>query len=131
WRRGLSSLGAVALVASAIVGGASPAQAATTFNPFEANNGFTIVAQGDAQLGNGEIEGSIAAFGSISSGKSNYPVIHQTAGMADYEVPTVDDTPVRILADEFVGDGSFDVSNRDDSGTISEDSPEANAVVKL
>ncbi|WP_293787946.1 collagen-binding domain-containing protein, partial [uncultured Aeromicrobium sp.] len=106
--------------------------ASATFNPFEINNGFTIVSQGDAHLNNGEIEGSIAVLGQISSGNPNgYPVVHNAAGEPDYPVPTIDGTPVRILAHEFVGDGSFDVSNRDDSGTIASDSPEANATVKL
>src|SRR5699024_1889684 len=36
-----------------------------------------------------------------------------------------------ILAGEFVGDGAFDVVNRDDSGTIDAGSPEANASVRL
>ncbi|MGI6878594.1 collagen-binding domain-containing protein, partial [Microbacterium sp. gxy059] len=106
--------------------------APTTFNPFDINNGFTTVAQGDITLNNGEIEGSVAAFGSISSGNQNgYPVVHSAAGEPDYTVPSVDGTPVRILADVFAGPGSFDLSNRDDSGTISPDSPEANAALKL
>ncbi|MET8317464.1 collagen-binding domain-containing protein, partial [Rhodococcus erythropolis] len=124
----------VALTAGAlVVGGAQAASAApATFNPFDANNGFTIVSQGDAYLNNGELEGSIASLGSISSGNQNgYPVVHQAAGEADYTVPKVDGVPVRILADEFTGGGAFDVVNRDDSGTISPNSPEANAVVKL
>ena len=102
------------------------------FNPFDINNGFTTVAQGNITLNNAEIEGSVAAFGSISSGNQNgYPVIHNAAGNPDYTVPTVDGTPVRILADEFTGPGSFDLSNRDDSNTIASDSHEATAVVKL
>ena len=134
WSKGLAGIGATALVAGTSLGGISAAVAApTTFNPFDINNGFTVVSQGNAHLNNGEIEGSIAAFGSISSGDQNgYPVIHNSAaGLPDYTVPTVDGTSVRILAEEFVGNGSFDVSNRDDSNTIDADSPEANAVVKL
>jgi len=132
--KGLAGIGAAALIAGTSLGGLSPALAAPeTFNPFDINNGFTVVSQGDAVLSNGEIEGSIAAFGSISSGNQNgYPVIHNSpAGEADYTVPTVDGTPVRILAQEFIGTGSFEVTNRDDSGTIAPGSPEANAVVKL
>src|SRR5690625_6167174 len=131
WKKGLAGIGATALVAGTSLGGIFAAVAApTTFNPFDINNGFTVVSQGNAHLNNGEIEGSIAAFGSISSGNNNgYPVIHNSAaGLPDYTVPTVDGTSVRILAEEFVGNGSFDVSNRDDSNTIDADSPEANAV---
>jgi choice-of-anchor A domain-containing protein/LPXTG-motif cell wall-anchored protein len=116
-----------------VSGGVSTAAASTeTFNPFDINNGFTTVAQGNIALNNGEIEGSVAAFGSISSGNQNgYPVIHSAAGEPDYTVPSVDGTPVRILASAFTGSGSFDLSDRDDSGTISPDSPEAKAVVKF
>lgn len=120
-------------MAGSIAGGVSPAAAATsTFNPFDVNNGFTVVTKGDAHLNNGEIEGAVAAFGNISSGNQNgYPVVHQAAGESDYTVPSIDGSPVRILAKEFVGNGSFDLSNHDDSGTISPDSDEANAVAKL
>src|SRR5699024_10351324 len=92
----------------------------------------TIVAQGDATLDNVELEGSVAAFGSIASGDPDgFPVIHHAAGSADYAVPTIDETPARILAEEFVGSRSFDVSNRHDSGTIDSASPAANATVRL
>lgn len=102
-----------------------------TYNPFDVNGGYTLLSQGNASLGNAELEGSIAAFGSIQSTKQNYPVIHAAAGEADYRVPTVDGTPVRILARSFVGNHEFEVTNRDDSHTISADSPEKRASVKL
>ncbi|MDI9913869.1 hypothetical protein [Rhodococcus sp. IEGM 1379] len=71
----------------------------------EINEGFTIP-QGDTYLNNSELEGSIASFGSVSSGNQNgYPVLHQAAGEADYTVPRVDGVPVRILADQFTGPG--------------------------
>ncbi|MCL3838288.1 collagen-binding domain-containing protein [Aeromicrobium duanguangcaii] len=113
---------------------AAPAATATTetFNPFSVNRGFSVVSRGDAVLGNGEIEGSIAAFGSISSSERNgYPVVHTVAGMGDYGVPSIDGTPVRILADRFVGSGAFDVSNRDQGNTITAGSDEARASVRL
>lgn len=129
----------VAAVASALlvttlsIGAVGSAQAeTTTFNPFEVNRGFTIVSRSDAHLSNAELEGSVAAFGSISSGNQNgYPIIHQAAGIANYTVPQIDDVPVRILANNFVGSGSFELSNRDDSGTIAADSAEATATAKL
>uniref|UniRef100_UPI00196963EE collagen-binding domain-containing protein n=1 Tax=Microbacterium halotolerans TaxID=246613 RepID=UPI00196963EE len=133
-RRALFGAGATALVAGVIIAGASSsATAATeTFNPFDVNDGFTIVSQGDVHLANGELEGSAAAFGSVSSGKQNgFPLLHAAAGEAHYTVPMIDGTPVRLLAERFSGSGGFDVSNRDDTGTIAADSPEANAVVKL
>ncbi|PFG16249.1 choice-of-anchor A domain-containing protein [Propionicimonas paludicola] len=129
---GLSGAALLALLAG-VVGAAGPAQAASsTFNPFDVNQGFTVVTKGDAYLNNSEFEGSIAVLGSISSGNQNgYPMIHQAAGTPDYVVPTIDGVPVRILADRFVGSGGFELSNRDDSHTISPTSPEATAVLKL
>ncbi|WP_461634815.1 collagen-binding domain-containing protein, partial [Glutamicibacter soli] len=134
WKKVVSSLGISALFAGTIIGAGTQAAVAesATINPFDINQGFTSVALGDVSLNNGEIEGSIAAFGSISTSNQNgYPVLHNAAGAPGYKVPTVDGVPVRILAAEFTGQGAFDVSNRDDSGTITADSPEANAVVKL
>ena len=126
-KQGIAAVGVVGLATGALLLGATAAPAApTSFNPFAVNNGFTIVAQGDAVLDNAELEGAIAAFGSIASGKPNgFPMVHQAAGHGDYSVPLIDETPVRILAGEFVGDGAFDVVNRDDSGTIDPGSPEA------
>lgn len=125
--------GLTALTGPTGVPGAITAQAAvSTYNPFDVNSDFTILTTGNAHLGNAELEGSVAAFGSISSDDPNgYDVLHQSAGRADYTVPLVDGEPVRILAGTFTGTGSFDISNRDDSGTIATSSPEANAVAKL
>ena len=134
WRELLSALGAVALMAAVFAGWSSTATAAgpTTFNPFDINRGFTVLATGNVNVNSSEIEGSVAALGSISSGNPNgFPVQHTVAGEPGYTVPTIDGTPVRILADRFIGSGSFDISNRDDSGTIAPGSPEANAAVKL
>ncbi|MBV0895931.1 collagen-binding domain-containing protein [Microbacterium sp. NC79] len=116
----------------AVAGSPAAVAAPTAFNPFSINNGFTVVAQGDATLNNGEVEGSVAAFGTLQSGNQNgYPVIHKAAGLADYTVPTIDGVPVHLLATEFVAAGSFDLSNRDDSHSIASDSPEALATAKF
>lgn len=111
--RNRTAAGAVAafVIAGAVLA-ASPAQAATTdINPFASSNGFTIVANGDASLGNGELEGSIAVTGALSSTSGNYPILHQVAGSAAYTVPTVDGQPVRVLAGSFTGTGNFDLTN--------------------
>lgn|GEM_PF-3083642 len=131
--RAAARLGAVA-VALGLVGAVSvaPAQAVVErYDPFDVNQGFSAVATGDMALNNGEFEGSVATFGSLSTTSQNYPFIHQAAGNPDYTVPTVDGDPVRVLADRFVGTGEFDVTDRDDSGTIAPDSPEANAIAKF
>ncbi|HLT84158.1 MAG TPA: collagen-binding domain-containing protein [Phototrophicaceae bacterium] len=127
---GLGAVTAVVVAGMVVVG---PAQAEpTSVNPFDLSRGFTVVARGDVTLSNSELEGSVAALGTISSGNQNgYPVVHQAAGTPDYTVPTVDGVPVRVLAERFVGTGALDVSNRDDSRTIAAGSPEATAVVKL
>ncbi|MCM3659800.1 choice-of-anchor A family protein [Georgenia satyanarayanai] len=104
-----------------------PAQADTeTFNPFENNHGFTIVARGDASLGNGELEGSVAAFGSVSS-RESYPVRHHAAGDPGYTLPIVDGRPVRILAGQFTGGGSIDLTN----DNAPPGSPESRGAAKL
>lgn len=115
-RRAAQALAATGLVVAATLGATAlsgtATAATTTFNPFSANRGFTMVVRGDAQLGNSELEGSIAVLGSVSSAKQNgYALPHVVAGRGDYAVPLIDGTPVRILADRFVGGGGFDVSN--------------------
>ena len=99
----------------------------TKINPFEINGGFTILSRGDASLSNGELEGSVAAFGSISTEKgSPFQLMQETAGQGDFTVPLIDGTPVRILA-ASLGTGSFEVSN-EGAGS---NTPESKAVVKL
>ncbi|WP_169736543.1 collagen-binding domain-containing protein, partial [Promicromonospora kroppenstedtii] len=129
----VAGLAGMATLAGLGVPGVITAQAAvSTYNPFDVNSDFTILTTGNAHLGNAELEGSVAAFGSISSDDPNgYDVLHQSAGRADYTVPLVDGAPVRILAGTFTGTGSFDISNRDDSGTVATSGPEANALAKL
>ena len=119
-----AGLGAGLLAVPLSAAAASPG----SYNPFDVNNGFTVYVQGDAVLGNGEMEGSLAADGVISSTNQNgYPVVHQAAGLADYTVPAIDGDPVRILAGSYAGTGSFEVTNRN----AAPGSPEASAAVKL
>lgn len=111
-------IGVFLAVGAAGLGATAPAEAAIEdINPFDVNQGFTVVGTGDVVLGNGEIEGSAAAFETVSTPKDNYALIHQAAGMPDYEVPFIDGDAVRVLANQFTGTGGFDQSNRDDSGT--------------
>ncbi|HET6302457.1 collagen-binding domain-containing protein [Microbacterium sp.] len=121
---------AVSLGAGAVaLGAAAPAAAAESIDPFSINNGFTVVARGDVVVNNSELEGSIAVFGSISSGKQNgYAVVHKVAGEPDYTVPTIDGVPVRLLAQSFTGSGSFEITN---NGAPSAAVPEATASVRL
>jgi len=119
---GLASIGMVA------AGAGAAHSATTTINPFAANDGFTIFAQGDVSLGNAELEGSIAVNGTLAVTKNNYPVIHRAAGMADYTVPVIDGEPVRILAQDLdLTAGSIGLTNREAPA----DSPEARAIAKL
>ncbi|NUL49335.1 VaFE repeat-containing surface-anchored protein [Cellulosimicrobium funkei] len=135
WRRLLATLTAMGLTMGMVAPGWTADKAAAEpvmFNPFAVNQGFTILAEGDLALNNGELEGAAAAFGTASSGNSNgFGLLHDSAGVPDYSVPTIDGAPVRLLAESFIGSGSFDISNRDDSGTTSPDSPEENAIAKL
>lgn len=128
--RGLAGLSGVAVLATSLIGVGMPSAVAApeTFNPFSINSGFTVLTTGDVELNNSELEGSIAAFGSIASGSQNYPVVHKVAGQDDYTVPSIDGKPVRILANQFVGTGNFDLTN---AGAPDAAAPEANAVAKL
>src|SRR5690554_856361 len=102
----------VATLAVGSLGFTAPAQASTeTFNPFDVNRGFTVVAQGNAVLGNGELKGAVAAFGSVSSRTENFPLSHSRWGAEGYQVPSIDGDPVRILARQFTGTGGFDLTN--------------------
>ena len=104
------------------------AAAPESFNPFDASNGFTLYVSGDAVLGNAEIEGSVAVDGRFSTANQNgYPMVHEVAGLPDYTVPFVDGVPVRLLAAEYTGSGSVDLTNRN----AQPGSPEASAAVKL
>ncbi|WP_425563824.1 collagen-binding domain-containing protein [Ornithinimicrobium humiphilum] len=88
----------------------------TTINPFATNNGFSIVAKGNATLGNNEIEGSIAAFGSIAATSSNYPLVHKVAGVGDCAIPTIDGDPRPHPGRSFVGIGNIAVTNAGHGG---------------
>ncbi|WP_402463377.1 VaFE repeat-containing surface-anchored protein [Isoptericola aurantiacus] len=131
--RAVSRAGAVLLTLGLVgTSAVAPAQAAvTTYDPFEVNQGFTWVATGDLALGNGELEGSAAAWGSLSSTIGNYPVLHTSADVPDYTVPSIDGDPVRLLGNDFSGSGGIDLTNRDDTGTIDPDSDEATAIAKF
>jgi hypothetical protein len=128
---------AVVTVAGLMVANGPVAYAdVVSYNPFAVNQGFTIVAQGDAALGNGELEGSVAAFGTIQSLKQNYPIVHNVAGEPDYQVPLIDGTPVRLLAGQFVndpgrGETGFAITNADQSGTTDPASNERTASAEL
>lgn len=111
-----AGLGAITLALLAGVGTAASSVAApqagrVAVNPFEVNGGFTVVAQGDLTLGNGEIEGSVATFGTLRSTVHRHPIGHRVAGTGEYRVPSIDDDPVRILANTFAGTGGIDVAN--------------------
>src|SRR6218665_2519632 len=127
--RNRMAAGAVAvLVTAGTVLAALPAQAAVTnINPFASSGGYTVVADGDASLGNGELEGSIAVTGALSSTSGNYPIRHQAAGSSAYTVPTVDGLPVRILAGSYAGTGGIDLSNANAPAA----SPEESAIAKF
>ncbi|NHB84533.1 hypothetical protein G7085_07730 [Tessaracoccus sp. HDW20] len=67
-----------------------------------------MLAQGDATLGNGELEGSIAVTGRIVSTKQNFPLVHKVAGLGDYTIPSIDGVPVRLLAGSFASGGDWE-----------------------
>jgi hypothetical protein len=107
WIGGVA-LGAV-LAASFVVGAAAgPAAAAdVSGNPLAGAGGFTVVSLGGLELSNHEIEGSVAAAGTIvtKSVYGPYNLIHKAAGNGAYVLPTLGGVPVRLVAG-----GTFDVT---------------------
>jgi choice-of-anchor A domain-containing protein len=82
-----------------------PAAAAypETVNPFAIGGGFTVYAREDALLQNQETEGSIAAGGTatVAPSAAQYTIIHVSAGTGDYDLPTVDGDPTRLLVGQY------------------------------
>jgi choice-of-anchor A domain-containing protein len=91
----------------AAVGLALPEPAAAaypeTVNPFAIGGGFTVYAREDALLQNQETEGSIAAGGTatVAPSAAQYTIIHVSAGTGDYDLPTVDGDPTRLLVGQY------------------------------
>jgi hypothetical protein len=102
-------IGAAGVVTASLAGTALVAIAATTaqadsavatFNPFDVNEGFTILSRGDAKLGNAEVEGSVAAFGTLSTTapQGKFTFLQRSAGTGEFTVPEIDGERVRVLA---------------------------------
>ncbi|HZK05095.1 MAG TPA: DUF5979 domain-containing protein [Actinomycetaceae bacterium] len=84
--------------------GVNPMGAAT---PIGSENGYTIFVRENAVLSNSELEGTLAVggmatFNTASNQSLQYPILHTTGnGNANYNVPTVDGVPNRVLIQEF------------------------------
>lgn len=104
-------LAMAAVSAAALVGALAIAPAAAAPAPSVFDHGWTVLAFGDASLGNAETEGSIAVGGDLRFTKG-YPVVHSTGlTPTDYDLPRVDGTPVRLLiGGQFDAQGSAGVS---------------------
>ena len=72
-------------------------------NPLAGASGFTVLSFGNLELGNHEIEGSVASGGDISVSSGPFNIIHSAAGSSDYVLPTLDGAPIRLVAG-----GTFD-----------------------
>lgn len=87
--------------------GAAPLRSASSpianGNPLEGTSDFTVLSFGDLELGNHEIEGSVAAGGDVSVSSGPFNIIHSAAGSSDYVLPTLNGAPVRLVAG-----GTFD-----------------------
>ncbi|MGX1739494.1 collagen-binding domain-containing protein, partial [Corynebacterium flavescens] len=76
--------------------------------PIGSKDGYTIFVKDHAILANSELEGTIAVGGKATFGDSRgnqnqqYPIFHGgVGGNADYNVPTIDGVPNRVLIQEF------------------------------
>jgi choice-of-anchor A domain-containing protein len=105
--------------------GVNPMGAAT---PIGSESGYTVFVKGDATIANSELEGSLAVGGTatfgVKNGNSQYAIMHSVAGNADYEVPTVEGEPNRVLIQNF-GSGSTTVVQ------VKNDKDHATAGVKI
>ncbi len=105
-------IGLLALAFSPL--GTTPSAAASAVNPFT-GMGFTIYADGNATLDNAELEGSVAATGTLTTSRGNFNVAHKIAGEGNYTIPLVDGVPTRLLANNFVSSTSsasmFNITN--------------------
>jgi len=106
------------LMSPAIAAGEDDPAACVPLNPMGAAtpngsaDGYTLFVTGDAILANSELEGTLAVGGTATFGDAHgfqsgqYPIMHSTgAGNADYDVPTIEGTPNRVLIQRFASDG--------------------------
>lgn len=91
--------------------------------PIGSENGYTLFTSGDAVLANSELEGSLAVGGTASfwaeNGNPNrqYPIVHKVAGNSEYELPTIDGEPNRVLVHRY-SPGIDDPANNTHAGKI-------------
>ena len=99
-RRAAAALAAATVAVVAVVGAtAGPVAAASAaVNPLAGAGGFTTVSFGNTTLANHELEGSVAVGGNlVVKSTSPYNIIHKSAGDPNYNLPTLDTVPVRLV----------------------------------
>ena len=141
-RRSFAALAALAMVGIGAVAAAAPAPSETPAQaascgstnpmggatPIGSENGYSVFVRENALLANSELEGALAVGGTAKFGDSRgqggnqYPIVHQIAGNADYEVPTIANEPNRLLIQEFdpAGGKVVQVKGQGGSGTNAE-----------
>ncbi|MGR4009096.1 collagen-binding domain-containing protein [Leucobacter sp. 1207-22] len=142
-RRGiLAGITALALTGAGMLGITAPAAADPTIaapnataceptnpmggaTPIGSTAGYTVFVRSSAILANSELEGTLAVGGKATFGDPRgeqgamYPILHGGAGgSADYDVPTIDGEPNRVLIGEFASVGKVvQVKTQGASGT--------------
>jgi choice-of-anchor A domain-containing protein/LPXTG-motif cell wall-anchored protein len=110
------AVGGLALTAIAVLAASPASGASLSLNPMAPTAGFTVVGFGDVTLANTEIEGSVAAGGTLAT-PNGYAFIH-TSGLTPpgYTLPVVDGDPTRVLVggtfDPATSGGVAEVSSR-------------------
>ncbi|SNU02799.1 choice-of-anchor A domain-containing protein, partial [Ruaniaceae bacterium KH17] len=122
-RRFLAAAATFALAGTGLILATAPATADETptcsavnpmgaATPIGSENGYTVFVREDAILANSELEGTLAVGGTATFGdprgnqNQQYPIMHGgVGGNADYDVPTIDDEPNRVLIQEFASVG--------------------------
>ncbi|MBP1327526.1 choice-of-anchor A domain-containing protein [Leucobacter exalbidus] len=117
----VAGTGLIATTAPAVaVPSQSPAASCSPVNPMGAatpngsENGYTVFVRENAILANSELEGTLAVGGRATFGDARgnqnqqYPIYHGgIGGNYDYEAPTLDGEPNRVLIQEFATDGKI------------------------
>ena len=105
----------------------NPMGAAT---PIGSEDGYTIFVTGDASLSNSELEGSLAVGGTATFSGGRFPIVHQVAGSANYNVPTIDGEANRLLVQKANPTGGTVVQVQSYRGSVA-DSANAKAGAKI
>src|SRR5665647_3599151 len=95
-RRALAALTAIGLASIGVLSSFAAQAATVSGNALAGASGFTTVSLGDTVVAGHEMEGSMAIGGDLVVA-ADYDIVHQVAGNPNYDLPTLDGVPVRLV----------------------------------